>query len=67
MAFMRVEEDVPEKRSAGSQFWAGVLNTHCWFDPRKNIAAVLMTQALPFAEPRFMGVYDRFERAVYAR
>jgi hypothetical protein len=31
------------------------------------IAAVLMTQSLPFGEPRFMGVYDRFERAVYAQ
>ncbi len=67
MAFMRIEEDVPGMRSAGSQFWAGVLNTHCWFDPKKNIAAVLMTQSLPFVEPRFIGVYDRFERAVYAQ
>lgn len=67
MAFMRIEEDVPGMRSAGSQFWAGVLNTHCWFDPNRNVAAVLMTQSLPCSEPRFMGVYDRFERAVYAR
>jgi tryptophanyl-tRNA synthetase len=37
MAFMRIEEDVPGMRSAGSEFWAGVLNTHCWFDPKKNI------------------------------
>jgi methyl acetate hydrolase len=66
MAFQRIEEDVPGMRSAGSQFWAGVLNTHCWVDPKKNIAAVLMTQSLPFVEPRFMGVYDRFERAMYA-
>jgi len=66
MAFQRIEEDVPAMRSAGSQFWAGVLNTHFWLDPKKNIAAVLLTQSLPFVEPRFMGVYDRFERAVYA-
>jgi methyl acetate hydrolase len=66
MAFMRIEEDVPGMRSAGSQFWAGVLNTHCWFDPKRNIAAVLLTQSLPFAEPRFMSVYEKFERAVYA-
>ncbi len=65
-AFMRVDEDVPAKRAAGSQFWAGVLNTHCWFDPKQNVAAVLMTQSLPFVEPAFMRVYDRFERAVYA-
>jgi CubicO group peptidase (beta-lactamase class C family) len=66
MAFMRLEEDIPHMRSAGSQFWAGVLNTHFWFDAKKNVAAVLLTQSLPFVEPRFMGVYDRFERAVYA-
>ena len=28
-------------------------------------AALLMTQTLPFAEPRFMGLYDAFEREVY--
>ena len=67
LAFMRIEEDVPGMRSAGSQFWAGVLNTHCWFDPKKDVAAVLLTQSLPFVEPRFMDAYDRFERAVYAQ
>jgi CubicO group peptidase (beta-lactamase class C family) len=67
MAFMRVEEDIPGMRSAGSQFWAGVLNTHFWFDPTKNVAAVILTQSLPFADPRFMGVYEKFERAVYAQ
>jgi methyl acetate hydrolase len=67
MAFMRIEEDVPGMRAAGSQFWAGVLNTHCWFDPKNNVAAVLLTQSLPFVEPRFMETYDRFERAVYAQ
>jgi methyl acetate hydrolase len=67
LAFMRIEEDVPGMRSAGSQFWAGVLNTHCWFDPKKDVAAVLLTQSLPFVEPRFMESYDRVERAVYAQ
>ena len=38
MAFMRVDEDVPGMRLAGSQFWAGVLNTHFWFDPKKKVA-----------------------------
>jgi methyl acetate hydrolase len=65
MAFQRIEEDVPGMRAAGSQFWAGVCNSHYWFDPANNVAAVLMTQSLPFAEPRFMGVYEAFERGVY--
>lgn len=64
--FLRVEDDVPGMRSAGSQGWAGVLNSHYWFDPARDVAAVIMTQSLPFVEPRFMGVYEAFERAVYA-
>ena len=64
--FFRLEEDIPGMRSAGSQGWAGVLNTHFWFDPRKDVAAVIMTQSLPFMEPRFADTYLKFERAVYA-
>jgi CubicO group peptidase (beta-lactamase class C family) len=64
--FFRLEEDIPGMRSAGSQGWAGVLNTHFWFDPRKDVAAVIMTQSLPFVEPRFTDTYVKFERAVYA-
>ena len=66
LGFLRVEKDVPGMRSAGAQGWAGVLNTHFWFDPAKDIAATIMTQTLPFVEPPFMDVYAKFERAVYA-
>ena len=64
--FFRNEEDIPGMRSAGSLSWAGVLNTHFWFDPKRDTAAVLMTQSLPFVEPRFVSLYGDFERAVYA-
>ena len=64
--FMRGEEDVPGMRSAGSQGWAGVCNTHFWFDPAKDVAGLIMTQTLPFVELRFMNTYGDFERAVYA-
>jgi methyl acetate hydrolase len=63
--FKRNETDVPGMRSAGSQSWAGMLNSHYWLDPKKGLAAVLMTQSLPFVEPGFMKAYERFERAVY--
>jgi methyl acetate hydrolase len=66
LGFLRMEEDVPEMRTAGSQTWAGVLNTHFWFDLARNVAGLIMTQTLPFVEPRFMKVYERFERTVYA-
>jgi hypothetical protein len=65
MAFMRVEEDIPGMRHAGSQGWAGVLNTHFWFDPQSDIAGLVMTQSLPFVEPRFLRTYEEFERAAY--
>lgn len=64
--FLRVEEDVPGMRAAGSLGWAGVLNTHYWIDPTRDVAAVIMTQTLPFVEPRFLKTYEAFERAVYA-
>jgi methyl acetate hydrolase len=64
--FMRNEEDIPGMRRAGSQGWAGVLNTHYWFDPASDLAAVIMTQSLPFGEPRWMKTYEAFERAAYA-
>jgi CubicO group peptidase (beta-lactamase class C family) len=64
-AFMRTESDVPDMRSAGSLMWAGFLNTHYWVDPAKNVAAVFMTQTLPFCDPGFMAAYEAFERVVY--
>ena len=66
VAFLRNEEDIPGKRSAGSQGWAGVCNTHFWLDPSRDLAAVIMTQSLPFAEPPLLRTYDAYERAVYA-
>jgi len=58
-------KDIPGKRSAGTQSWAGVCNSHYWVDPAKNVAAVIMTQSLPFAEKPFMDTYDNYERTVY--
>jgi CubicO group peptidase (beta-lactamase class C family) len=66
LAAIRVEADVPGMRRAGSQGWAGILNTHWWIDPAAGLAGVLMTQTMPFIEPRFMALYEAFERAVYA-
>ena len=66
MAFMRFDEDIPGMRHAGSMGWAGVLNSHYWLDPKADVMGVLMTQSLPFAEPRYMKTYEAFERAAYA-
>lgn len=58
--------DIDDKRRAGSQSWAGVLNTHYWFDPKAGVACVIMMQHLPFVDPNCLAVYDAVERAVYA-
>jgi methyl acetate hydrolase len=53
-------------RGAGSMTWGGLLNTYYWIDPGKRIAAVFMTQVLPFADGRALRLYRQFERGVYA-
>ena len=57
---------IPAGRSAGSLTWGGLLNTYYWIDPSKHIAAVFMTQVLPFADHRALRVYRQFERGIYA-
>jgi len=66
LGFVRNEHDIAGRRSAGSQGWAGLLNSHYWFDPGQGIAGLFMTQMLPFADPRYMRCYAEFEAAVYA-
>jgi CubicO group peptidase (beta-lactamase class C family) len=53
-------------RAGGSLAWAGLYNTYFWIDPASGVAGVILTQVLPFADPRVLGVFDAFERAVYA-
>ena len=63
--FMRMEQDVPGGRRAGTLFWAGLFNTHYWIDPASGLAAVLMMQQSPFLSPPARAVFESFERAVY--
>lgn len=62
--FFRTEEAIPGMRGIGSLTWAGVLNTHYWIDPTRDIAAVFMTQMMPFCDPDFMAALEDFERVV---
>jgi CubicO group peptidase (beta-lactamase class C family) len=56
---------VPNGRGAGSSTWGGLLNTYYWIDPAARVAAVFMTQVLPFADARTLQVYRQFERGIY--
>jgi methyl acetate hydrolase len=58
-------EQVPGGRSAGSLAWAGLRNSYFWLDPKQQIAGVLLTQVLPFADPTVLHLLDEFERAIY--
>ena len=58
-------EPGPNGRSAGSLTWAGILNTYYWIDPAKRVAAVFMTQVLPFADRPALSLYRAFERGIY--
>jgi methyl acetate hydrolase len=52
-------------RSAGSLTWGGLLNTYYWIDPARKIAAVFMTQVLPFADGRALRLCRQFEHGIY--
>jgi CubicO group peptidase (beta-lactamase class C family) len=56
----------PNGRSAGTVSWGGIFNTYYWIDPARRVTGVIMTQILPFADPRALRLYGQFERAVYA-
>jgi methyl acetate hydrolase len=67
LSFLINDEDVPGGRAAGSLAWAGLANTYYWIDPRRDVAGVIATQILPFADPKVLAVLEDFERAVYAQ
>lgn len=55
----------PNGRSAGTVSWGGIFNTYYWLDPSKRVTGLVMTQILPFADPRAVTLYGQFERGVY--
>jgi methyl acetate hydrolase len=55
----------PNGRSAGTVSWGGLYNTYYWLDPVRRVTGLIMTQVLPFADPRVVALYGRFEGAIY--
>jgi CubicO group peptidase (beta-lactamase class C family) len=66
LAFLLNTQPVPGGRSANSMAWAGLPNCYYWIDPAKQVAGILMTQILPFLDSKVLGLFDRFEKAIYA-
>jgi methyl acetate hydrolase len=65
LSFLINPQEGPAGRSGGSLSWAGLANTYFWVDPSKHVAGVIMTQVLPFADPRVLGLYGKFESGLY--
>jgi methyl acetate hydrolase len=66
LAFMLNTEPVQGGRSANSLAWAGLFNTYYWIDMAKHVAAVIMTQIMPFFDAKVVGLVNKFEKAIYA-
>ncbi len=64
--FLINADAVPGRRAAGSLAWAGLANLYYWIDPTHDMAGLIMTQVLPFADSIVLDVLARFEAAVYA-
>jgi CubicO group peptidase (beta-lactamase class C family) len=52
-------------RGAWTMSWAGVYNTHFWVDREQGIAAVLLSQLLPFGDGGAAQLAEDFDRLVY--
>jgi CubicO group peptidase (beta-lactamase class C family) len=66
LGYMISMEEAPTGRSGGSLAWAGLGNTYFWIDPTKRLTGVILTQILPFADNKVLGLFEQFERAIYA-
>jgi CubicO group peptidase (beta-lactamase class C family) len=65
LGFLIAAADTPGGPSAGSLSWAGLFNTYFWIDRTRGIAGVMLTQFLPFADPKALALYATFQRAIY--
>ena len=65
LSFLINTKQGPAGRSAGTLSWAGLANTYFWLDPARRVAGVILTQSLPFVDPRAIRLYGQFESGVY--
>ncbi len=66
LSFLINTEPVPGGRATGSLAWAGLYNTYFWVDPTTGVAALILTQILPFGDAAVLHMLDRFETHLYA-
>lgn len=59
-------EPGPAGRSAGSQAWAGLANCYYWVDRAAGKGGVMLSQVLPFGDPRVLELFAALEAQAYA-
>jgi CubicO group peptidase (beta-lactamase class C family) len=67
LGFHLTLEDVPTMRKAGTGDWAGLFNCYYWLDRESGVAALIMTQVLPFFDMGVIQTLLQFEQATYAQ
>lgn len=65
-SFLRVDDDVPGRRRAGSLSWAGLGNVDYWIDRASGLAGVWAAQLLPWNDPACERGFADFERLAYS-
>lgn len=66
LGFHLVLEDVPGARRAGTGDWAGLFNLYYFIDRTTGVAAMLLTQVLPFFDWPIVETFMQIEGTVYA-
>jgi methyl acetate hydrolase len=66
LSFQIHEQAGETGRAKGTLSWAGLANSYYWIDRTSGIAGAYLSQILPFADEKSIGLNYDFERAVYA-
>ena len=65
LSYMRLEQDAPTGRAAGSLSWAGLGNLYFWIDPKNGVAGFWAAQYLPFLHETAVAAFEAFETEIY--
>jgi methyl acetate hydrolase len=66
LGFHLTLEDIPGARRAGTGDWAGLFNLYYFIDRASGVAAMLLTQVLPFFDHPVVGTWMELEATIYA-
>ncbi|PVH70028.1 beta-lactamase [Cadophora sp. DSE1049] len=65
LSFLINMEPMATGRPAGAGQYGGAANTFWWADRNTGVAGVVMTQIMPYGDPKVMEVYRRLEECIY--